>query len=137
MGKGKDVEGKMLLEILPEIKDQPFPEMIQKVYTTGIPVSANEILGKVSYNGQIKHKYFNVVFQPYYEADNSISGVTQIAYEVTEMVMARKKIEESEQRYNMMLMHSPFTFAVLKGKDLIIENLPTTRLKKCGEEGTI
>ena len=120
-GKGKDVEGKTLLEILPEIKDQPFPEMIDKVYTTGIPFYANEILGKVTYNGQLKHKYFNVVFQPYYEADNSISGVTQIAYEVTEMVLARKKIEESDKRYNMMLMNSPFTFAVLKGKDLIID----------------
>ncbi|WP_144893836.1 PAS domain S-box protein [Flavobacterium tiangeerense] len=120
-GKGKDVEGKKLLEILPEIKDQPFPEMIEKVYITGIPFYANEILGKVTYNGKLKHKYFNVVFQPYYDADNSISGVTQIAYEVTEMVMARKKIEESDKRYNMMLMNSPFTFAVLKGKDLTIE----------------
>jgi PAS domain S-box-containing protein len=95
-GKGTDVEGKTLLQVLPELKDQPFPEMIEKVYTTGIPVYANEILGKLTYNGQLKHKYFNVVFQPYYEADNSISGVTQIAYDVTELVLARKKIEESE-----------------------------------------
>ena len=106
-GKGKDVEGKTLLEVLPEIKDQPFPEMIEKVYTTGIPVYANEILGKVTYNGQLKHKYFNVVFQPYYEADNSISGVTQIAYEVTEMVMARKKIEESERNLRQVLDSMP------------------------------
>lgn len=119
-GKGKDVEGKTLLQILPELIDQPFPEMIEKVYTTGIPVYANEILGKVSYNGQLKHKYFNVVFQPYYDADNSISGVTQIAYDVTEMILARKKIEESDRRYNMMLMNSPFGFAILKGKNMLI-----------------
>ncbi|MFV8323077.1 ATP-binding protein [Flavobacterium sp. LS2R12] len=106
-GKGKDVEGKTLLEVLPEIKDQPFPEMIEKVYTTGIPLYANEILGKVTCNGKLKHKYFNVVFQPYYEADNSISGVTQIAYEVTEMVMARKKIEESEQRFRQLVNSMP------------------------------
>jgi PAS domain S-box-containing protein len=133
-GKGKDVEGKMLLEVLPEIKDQPFPEMIEKVYTTGIPVYANEILGKLTYNDQLNHKYFNVVFQPYYEADNSISGVTQIAYEVTEMVMARKKIEESDKRYNMMLMNSPFTFAVLKGKDLMIE-LANNQIKEVWGRG--
>ncbi|MFV8337874.1 ATP-binding protein [Flavobacterium sp. LB3P21] len=106
-GKGKDVEGKTLLEVLPEIKDQPFPEMIEKVYTTGIPLYANEILEKVTCNGKLKHKYFNVVFQPYYEADNSISGVTQIAYEVTEMVMARKKIEESEQRFRQLVNSMP------------------------------
>jgi PAS domain S-box-containing protein len=128
-GKGKDVEGKTLLQILPELKHQPFPEMIEKVYTTGIPVYANEILGKLTYDGQLKHKYFNVVFQPYYEADNSISGVTQIAYDVTETVLARKKIEESDKRYNMMLMHSPFTFAVLKGKDLVVD-LANDRIKE-------
>jgi PAS domain S-box-containing protein len=133
-GKGNEVEGKTLLQVLPELKDQPFPEMISQVFTTGIPVYANEILGKVTYNGQLKHKYFNVVFQPYYEADNSISGVTQIAYDVTEMVLARKKIEESDKRYNLMLMHSPFTFAVLKGKDLVI-NLANDRLKEVWGKG--
>ncbi|MBC7411935.1 MAG: PAS domain-containing protein, partial [Bacteroidia bacterium] len=119
-GKGTDVEGKTMLQVLPELIDQPFPEMIEKVYTTGIPVYANEILAKLTYNGQLKQKYFNVVFQPYYEADNSISGVTQIAYDVTEMILARKKIEESDKRYNLMLMHAPFTFVVLKGKDLVV-----------------
>lgn len=98
-GKGNEVEGKTLLQILPELKDQPFPEMIEKVYTTGISVYANEILGKLTYDGQIKHKYFNVVFQPYYEADNSISGVMQIAYDVTEMVLARRKIQESKEQF--------------------------------------
>jgi len=127
-GKGTDVEGKSLLQLLPELIDQPFPEMIEKVYTTGMPVYANEILGKLTYNGQLNHKYFNVVFQPYYEADNSISGVTTIAYDVTEMILARKKIEESDKRYNLMLMHSPFTFVVLKGKDLVVA-LANDRIK--------
>ncbi|MFP5039987.1 PAS domain S-box protein [Parasediminibacterium sp. JCM 36343] len=120
-GKGKDVEGKALLQLLPELIDQPFPEMIEKVYTTGIPVYANELLGKVTYNGQLKHKYFNVVFQAYYEADNSISGVTQIAYEVTEMVMARKKIEESEARFKSIVMQTPVAIGIYKGKEYIAE----------------
>jgi PAS domain S-box-containing protein len=112
-GKGEDVEGKTLLEILPEIKDQPFPEMIEKVYTTGIPVYANEILGKLTCNGQLNHKYFNVVFQPYYEADSSISGVTQIAYDVTETVLARKRIEESEAFSSSILNASPDCIKIL------------------------
>jgi two-component system CheB/CheR fusion protein len=42
-----------------------------------------------------------------------------------------QKIEDSDKRYNLMLMNSPFTFAVLKGKEMIIE-LANTRLK-CGK----
>lgn len=120
-GKGKDVEGKTLLQVLPELKDQPFPVLLNKVYTTGFPVYANEILARLQHKDQMKERYFNIVYQPDHDADGTISGVITIAYDVTEMVLARKKIEESDKRYNMMLMHSPFTFAVLKGKDLIIE----------------
>ncbi len=95
-GKGKEVEGKTLLQVLPELKDQPFPELIDHVFTTGKPIYANEILAQLQHNDKLEDKYFNIVYQPHYEADNSISGVTTIAYDVTEMVLARKKIEESE-----------------------------------------
>ena len=36
-GKGKKIEGKPLIEILPELKDQEFMALLKKVYTTGIP----------------------------------------------------------------------------------------------------
>lgn len=120
-GKGNDVEGKTLLQVLPELKDQPFPAMLDKVYTTGIPVYANEMLARLQHEDKMKEQYFNIVYQPDHEADGTISGVITIAYDVTEMVLSRKKIEESDKRYNMMLMNSPFTFAVLKGKDLVID----------------
>lgn len=136
-GKGKDVEGKKLLELLPEIKNQAFPEMIDKVYTTGIPVYANEILGKVTYNDQLKHKYFNVAFQPYYEADNSISGVIQIAYEVTEMIIARKKIEESEHRYHEMIYSSKSLISICKGENMIIEIANDAMLQSWGKGNII
>ena len=34
-GKGKDIEGKPLIEVIPEIKGQGFPELLDEVYTTG------------------------------------------------------------------------------------------------------
>ncbi|MFM9950032.1 MAG: PAS domain-containing protein [Saprospiraceae bacterium] len=120
-GKGNEVEGKTLMQVLPELEDQPFLAILDKVYTTGVPVYANEILARLYHKDKMQERYFNIVCQPNHEADGTISGVITIAYEVTEMVMARKKIEESDKRYNMMLMNSPFTFAVLKGKDLIID----------------
>lgn len=134
-GKGKDLEGKSLLEVLPELKDSEFPSLLDHVYTTGIPFSGEEILAPVFRNGKLEDVYFNFVYQPYLEADETISGVTVIAYEVTASVIvkkaleakleaeknAMKMVEESDKRYNMMLMNSPFTFAVLKGKDLIID----------------
>lgn len=98
-GKGKELEGKKLLEILPELLDQPFPEMISQVYATGVPVIANEFLTQKTYKGKLEDQYFNIVCQPHLEADQRISGVITIAYEVTEMVLARKRAEDSEHRF--------------------------------------
>ena len=106
-GKGIDVEGKTLLEVLPELKDQSFPELIKKVMQTGIPVYFNEILAQIKHNDILQDRYFNIVYQPYHEANQTISGVTTIAYEVTEIVKARKKIQESEIFNRSVLDSSP------------------------------
>ena len=98
-GKGNEVEDKPLLEILPEIKDQPFPALLNKVYTTGIPFYANESLVQLVRNGKMEDVYFNFVYQPYREANETISGVAIIATEVTPQAILNKKIKESEERF--------------------------------------
>jgi PAS domain S-box-containing protein len=120
-GKGSDVEGKTLLQLLPEVKDQPFPAMMLSVLKTGTPIYANEILAHLQYDDKMEDRYFNIVYQPYYEDDGTISGVTTIAYEVSEMVLARKRIEESEHRYQEMIFSSPSMIAILKGEEMIID----------------
>lgn len=101
-GKGKELEGKPLLEVLPEIKDQGFPELLNGVYTTGIPFYATEMLTQIIRNGILENAYFNFVYQPYMETDETISGVAIIAYDVTSEVVAKRKIQESEKQFRMM-----------------------------------
>ena len=120
-GKGTNVEGKTLLEVLPELANQPFPAMIDSVYTSGVPVYANEMLAQLNRNGVMEDRYFNIVYEPHFEADGTISGVITIAHEVTQQVIARKIIEESEHKYHNLIYTSPYMIAIFKGKDLIIE----------------
>ena len=96
-GKGKDVEGKAFRTILPELKDTQFPTLMQEVYTTGIPFQGTEYLVKLLRNGKLEDLYFNFVYQPYYEADETISGITIIAYEVTAQVIAKNEIIEAKK----------------------------------------
>ncbi|NGY37482.1 response regulator [Flavobacterium sp. XN-5] len=95
-GKGNDVEGKEFTTILPEIKDTQFPALLNEVYTTGIPFYGNELLAPLVRNGKTEDAYFNFVYQPYQEADKTISGVTIIAYEVTAQVIAKNELIESK-----------------------------------------
>lgn len=125
-GKGNDVENKPLLQILPELESQPFPAMLDQVFTTGIPVNANEILAKLTHSGIIEDHYFNVVYQPLIEKDDIVSGVITIAYEVTEIVLARKKMEAQAVMVKELIRTAPGFVCTLIGPthvyDLINES---------------
>ena len=95
-GKGKQIEGKPIFEVLPEIKDGPIPALLDEVYTSGIPFQGYEMLVPLLRKGKLDNVYFNFVYQPYYEADKTISGVTVIAYEVTEHMLAKNQLVEAK-----------------------------------------
>jgi len=94
-GKGKDIIGKPLLEVLPEIKDQPIPKLLDDVYTTGVPFISPEIKAILNRYGKMEDVYFNLVFQPYRDVDDTITGITILATEITNYVLAKKQIEEN------------------------------------------
>ncbi|MBC7606962.1 MAG: PAS domain-containing protein, partial [Burkholderiales bacterium] len=136
-GKGTDVEGKTFLQVLPELKNQPFPGMIDQVFTSGIPIYANEILAQISYKNKLEDRYFNIIYQPHYEADESISGVTTIAHDVTTQVtvkktleaqyesekQALKKIQASEERFRQLVFQAPVAICVMLGEEFVIETI--------------
>jgi PAS domain-containing protein len=101
-GKGNDLEGKPLFDVLPELKDSAFKGLLDQVYATGTPFYGDEVLASVLRNGKLEDAYYSFVYQPYLEADETISGVTVIAYDVTKMVLAHKKIEESEIHFRQL-----------------------------------
>ncbi len=101
-GNGTDIENKPLSRVVPGIANGPLPEVLDKVYTTGIPYYGYELKIALQRRGRLEDVYFNFVYQPYLEADENISGVAFVAYEVTTTVNAQKRIEESEQRFRLM-----------------------------------
>jgi len=131
--KDQDLIGKPIFESMPEMESQLKP-IFDEVMQSGIPFHANEYEAILIRNGKNEQTYFNTIFEPIQEDDNTISGIIVVAHEVTDQVLARRKIEDSDKRYNMMLMHSPFTFAVLKGKNKVI-TLANDRVKEVWGKG--
>ena len=104
-GKGPDIVGKPLFEVMPELKDQQFPKQLNDVFTTGIPYNFNENRAILTTNGKPEERFFRVVIQPYTEVDNMISGVMVIGTEVTDYVQAKKQIEQNEQDQKKLASH--------------------------------
>ncbi|TRX20683.1 CheR family methyltransferase [Flavobacterium franklandianum] len=158
-GKGNAVEGKPLLEILPELQGGIIPEILDEVYTTGIPYEGYELLIPLLRKGKLEDVYFNFVYQPYLEADESISGITIIAYEVTdhhnvkEELIASKSVAEHKtlmaeealkfkQQFLSNMSHEirtpmnsivGFTNVILKTELSVKQNEYVNAIKKSGE----
>ncbi|MEO7991341.1 MAG: PAS domain-containing protein, partial [Chryseolinea sp.] len=132
-GKGKNIIGKPLLKVLYELEDQPFPNVMQQVFTTGIPHYGYEEKAILIINGKEEVTYYNYVCQPYTEVDNTISGVTILANEVTEQVLAKKQIEESEKRFSNILSQSLMAVCILKGRELVVTSANDSMLEMWGK----
>ncbi|HEX8549100.1 MAG TPA: PAS domain S-box protein [Cytophagaceae bacterium] len=109
VGKTEDIIGKPLLEVLPEIEDQPIHHIINKVYQTGERFIGNEVLILLDTNGdgETENLYFNFVYEPLKNAEGEVDGFMTHAVEVTSQVLARMKLEESEDRFRSMADNIP------------------------------
>ena len=88
---------------LPETRDQGFEELLLSVYTTGERYAANERPVHLLRRGKMELIYLNFVYEALRETDGRISGIMAVATEVTEQVMARKKIEDAEERARLAI----------------------------------
>ncbi|WP_165422774.1 PAS domain-containing protein [Ktedonosporobacter rubrisoli] len=103
----EDVRNKPLFEVLPEIREQGIDKLLAGVMATGIPYVGRELNVPLNRrgDGQLEDTYFTFVYTPLRNTENMIEGVMVFAYEVTEQVIARQKVEESEERFRTLADH--------------------------------
>ncbi len=121
-GKKNSVMGKRLEDALPELKGQPFLQILDDVFTTGKPYSAGAAACELEMNGVLGIYYFNFTYKPLFNEKNEVYGIVDMAIDVTEQVLARQKIEESETKLQTIIAAAPAGIGLFVGRDLIIEN---------------
>ncbi|SDD27269.1 PAS domain S-box-containing protein [Mucilaginibacter pineti] len=102
-GKGDDIIDKLYFDVLPELKTQSVYGILNNVYKTGNLYEANEARVDLVVNGQLKIYYFNFVFTPLKNDDGTVWGVLNTAADVTELVLTRIQLKESEERQKFAL----------------------------------
>ncbi|MBS1597744.1 MAG: PAS domain S-box protein [Bacteroidetes bacterium] len=98
-----EVEGKKIIEVFPELKDQQFPKLLNDVFETGNIVRENEAVAYVNGSDGLKKFYLDYEYAPTTEPDGTISGIIVTVANVTEKVEARQKVEETEQRSRLAI----------------------------------
>lgn len=98
VGKERDqLEGIPIWDGVPEAAEVYRPIM-DSVISTGEPYFAKEHAIILIRNGREEALFIDFVYEPVKDIDGRVSSVMVIAIDVTDKVMARRSIEEAEQR---------------------------------------
>ena len=117
-------------QIKPEMYEQGFIDMLKGVYRTGEPVYGYETPAFFKRkSGIAETRYFNFSFLPYREVDGTISGVLNIAMDVTGHLSMKQKLAESESLFRNMVEQAPVAIALIRGEDMVIESINAPMLK--------
>jgi signal transduction histidine kinase len=92
----RELLGKPIREALPELEGQGIFEILDAVYSDGVPYVGREVQAILdrSGTGVLEPGFFNLVYQPMRtpsQTDGRIDSVMVFGFEVTEQVMARRQ----------------------------------------------
>ena len=103
-GQNRDMLGKPIREALPELAGQGIYELLDQVYAGGETYVGREMHVRLDRggDGSLDDVYFNFVYQPTRDDAGAVDGILVHAVDVTELVRARQRAEESEERFRTL-----------------------------------
>ncbi|MDJ0364093.1 PAS domain-containing protein [Hymenobacter sp. H14-R3] len=90
--------GQPLFEALPEVRDQGFKELLDKVLRTGEAFVAQEVTSLLQRPEGLQTVHLNFVYQPLRNAAGHLTSIAIVATEVTEQVAGRRQVAEANER---------------------------------------
>lgn len=101
---GKNMIGKNLLEVFPELQGTPIPGILEQVYRKGENFEAVEYPLMLSRHddGTPEEIYFTFTYQARRDERGEIDGVLVFAHDVTEQVKSRQKVEQSVEQLRLI-----------------------------------
>jgi PAS domain S-box-containing protein len=95
--------GKTFSEAFPEVEDQSYVDLLNGVYRTGEAFIGHESPIRLNRaNGMLEELFLNFVYLPTRDANGTIDGIFIHVTDVTDAVLARKQIEESERQFRTL-----------------------------------
>ncbi len=133
-GKGNDVIGKSFKDVVPELDNQLVFEQINTVFETGQSFHTKNTPLDLEVNGKVSTFYFNYSLTPLYDVNGAIYGVMNTGVDLTDLNVAKKKIEESDKRFRNTVKQAPVGITILRGSNYMVEMANEAYLKLVDKE---
>ncbi|WP_407430195.1 ATP-binding protein [Arcticibacter sp.] len=98
-----EIEGENIFDLLPDLEGDQIYNLFRNVIDTGESFVDKELAVSFSRNGRTEISYYDVLVEPVRNQRNEIIGVVNISVELTEQVVNRKRLEESQHRLGLAI----------------------------------
>lgn len=112
-GKGDQVTGKPLFEVLPEVREQGIENYLNQAFYKGEPFHAQSLPVEHNVNGELIKSYFDFSYMPQRNEDGEIIGIGVIAQDVTKQAILHEKIRSSEREFRELVNFMPHKITVV------------------------
>lgn len=102
-GKDASVIGRPLASALPELQGQPFLQLLDEVYTSGLAYQNNASKADLVVDGKLQPFYLNFTYKPLLDANGLVYGIINTAIDVSRQVKARLELEELSRKKDEFL----------------------------------
>lgn len=138
VGEDRELTGKPIREAIPELAQGPIFPLLDRVYASGEAFLGNEVrsaFGRVV-DGRREDAFYNIVFQPTFDARGHVDGILQVSFDVTDQVNARlrsdgltERLRKSEQRYRSVIEATAKTIWITNPQgNMVGEQAPWAKL---------
>ncbi len=103
----KEVVGRSLLEVFPELYEQDYVKLLKQVMNTGVPHSALESPAYVDSHDGRKLYYLDYEYAPLFDTDGTIDGIMCTVNDVTASVKAREAEKTAQKRQADLIQTLP------------------------------
>ncbi|QJW91158.1 PAS domain S-box protein [Spirosoma taeanense] len=125
-GKGASVIGKKLRDALPELDGQPFYDLLNTVYTTGVAYQGTEDRADLVVDGKLQTFYFNFTYKPLRDAEGHVYAILNMAVDITYQVTAKQQFQEAQESLREavdLAELAPWTTNLLTGEMICSERV--------------
>lgn len=97
--RGNEILGKPLIEVMPELKAQEFPKILQEVYATGIPYMVWGSAAELIIEGVRKTVYRDFSYTPLKDEHGKTHSIVALSVDVTERTLSRQREQQLLEEY--------------------------------------
>jgi PAS domain S-box-containing protein len=114
-----EVEGKSVLEVFPELREQKYEKLLDNVMNTGKSLRETESPAYVDSHDGRKAYYLDYEYAPLFDGDGRVNGILCTVNDVTERVAARQFRERLQNRKAHLIQTLPVAMYTIDGNGYI------------------